>query len=165
MTVRKPEIRDAEKLLHYFQELVEKDPERVERPEDAKSLSVQDEKQWIKSLKQKEEQDEIYTLIAESDGNIVAEGEIERKPRWIERHVAEIRFGMLPGYEDETIEMLNKLMNKTKGVEVLIYFHLETQKTGIKIMETLGFREAGRIENYYKKEGDYIDRIYYTKQI
>ena len=107
----------------------------------------------------------MYALCCETSGKIIAVGEIERKQRWIEKHVAEIRFGVIPSNEDSAFELVKKLeeIAKNNGIEVLFYFHLTTQKNGIKIMRKAGFTDVGIIRKYYKRGQEYIDRVYLQK--
>lgn len=107
----------------------------------------------------------MFVLCCEANGKIVAEGEVERKKRWIERHVAEIRFGVLPSYETEAYQMIKQLMQiaKKNEIEVLIYFHLVTQKSGLNIMNKAGFKIFGTLKNYYKRKKEYINRVYMMK--
>lgn len=160
---------DAERLLSYFQTLVRVDPKRVERPADVAKISLENEVAWIESRIADEALGEMFVLCAKDHaGNVVAEGEIERKKRWIERHVAEIRFGVLPGYEAIAKEMVEQLIATAKqhGLEILFYFHLETQASGIEIMKQVGFEEVGTIKNYYKLSAtESVNRVYLSKHI
>ncbi|MBI4835686.1 MAG: GNAT family N-acetyltransferase [Candidatus Abawacabacteria bacterium] len=169
MTIHKITIEDATGLLTYFQTLVAVDTKRVERPEDVAKITLENEKAWISSRIDDEAQKEMFVLcLKDEQGNIVAEGEVERKKRWIERHIAEIRFGVLPGYESKAKSMVEQLLNTAQqnGLETLFYFHLKTQTQGINIMKALGFKEIGTIEKYYKlNDKKYIDRVYLSKNI
>jgi hypothetical protein len=166
--IRKIEIRDSEPLLNFFKELVVSDPERVERPEDVGKITEEMEREWIKQKLVKEDKKDIFILCGLNDEEkMVIEGEVERLPRWIERHVAEIRFGLLPGYESIGEELVKKLIKTAEEnrIEILIYFHLETQKTGLEIMKKLGFELMGTVKKYYKREAEYIDRVYLVKYL
>lgn len=165
--IRQFAISDAENLLAYFRALVRADPERVERPEDADKLTVKDERSWIEKCLEAEKKNEMYVRCVEADGKIVAVGEIERKPRWIERHVGEIRFGVLPGYEKQAYQLVEELEGAAKrnGIEVLIYFHLATQKAGLAIMKKAKYAEIGRINDYYKRNNQYVDRVLLQKRL
>ncbi len=168
MTIRKIKTSDSELLLNFFKELVALDPERVERPGDVNKITEEAERKWIKQRLIKEEKKDIFVLCGLNDeGKIVIEGEVERLPRWIERHVAEIRFGVLPKYDDIAEELVKKLIEiaKENNIEILTYFHLDTQKTGIEIMKKLGFETMGSIKRYYKRDKEYIDRIYFVKYL
>jgi len=168
MVIRKIENSDSDLLLNFLKELVALDPERVDRPEDVNKITKENEEKWIEQRLIKEGKKDIFVLCGlNGDGRIVAEGEVERLPRWIERHVAEIRFGVLPKYDliaEEIVEKLIKIA-KESGIEILMYFHLETQKTGINIMKKLGFESAGIVKKYYKRGEEYIDRIYLVKYL
>lgn len=170
MEIRKIKKDDAANLLKYFTQLVNTDPERTERPEDVNKITEDAERLWIESRLDKEDKKEFFALCVSNDnGNIVAEGEIEKMPRWIEKHVAEIRFAMLPDVDfiEATKNMIGELIKKAKenDIKVLLYFHLKTQKRGIEIMQDLGFEELGVVKNYYKRGDEYIDRVYLVKYL
>lgn len=169
MNIRKIKLEDAEQLLSYFRKLVELDPKRVERPQDVAKITLEMEVEWIKARIEDEQKDEMYVLCMETEnGEIIAEGEVERKKRWIEPHVAEIRFGVLPGYEEHAKDMIEQLIQtaQAKDIKILSYFHLETQTKGIQLMKKLGFEEMGIIKDYYKlNENEFVDRIYLVKYI
>ena len=90
------------------------DPERVERVSDVEKFSVEDEKDWIKRKLDGEKEGEVFTFCCEDNDRIIAQGEVERQKRWIERHVAEIRFGVLPAYEEQAFKMVEFLIQKAK---------------------------------------------------
>lgn len=168
MTIRKIKIEDNESLLSFFKELVIEDPERVERPEDVDKVTEEMEQEWIRQRLAREDRGDIFILCGlDNEGKMVIEGEVEKLPRWIEKHVAEIRFGLLPGHESVGEELVKELIKTAKenNIEILIYFHLETQKTGLRIMKKLGFIEFGRIRGYYKREKECIDRVYLVKYL
>lgn len=158
---------DAKELIKYFSKLVELDPERVERVEDVRKIKVKDEISWIKKRIESEDRKEMFVRCVREGKEVVALGEVERMKRYIERHVAEIRFGVIQGHEKECNEMIKELISVSaeNGINVLIYFHLESQKRGIEIMKELGFSVVGKIKNYYFREGKYTDRVYLTKII
>ena len=168
MIIRKIEVKDKKSLLNFFKELVALDPERVERSEDVEKITEEMEEEWIRQRLIREDNKDIFVLCGLNDNKeIVTEGEIERLPRWIERHVAEIRFGVLPGYNSIAEKLLEKLIETAKknDIEILTYFHLETQKTGLEIMKKLEFEASGKVKKYYKRGTEYIDRIYLVKYL
>lgn len=162
INIRKIKVSDAKNLLIFLNKLVKFDPERAERPEDIKEIRINAEINWIKDRLRLENKKEMFVLCCEVNGEIVFVGEVEKSKRWIDRHVAEIRFGALPGYEDAVIRALNQLIKKAKKnrIKVLVYFQLVSQKIGLPIMKKIGFYQAGIIKNYYKRRGEYIDRVY-----
>jgi hypothetical protein len=165
--ISKLDHHDAEELLNFFKKLVTADPERVERPEDVKKISLESEEEWVKKLLQKERDGDIVVFVGRKDGSIVIEAEVEKKSRWIERHVGEIRFGMLPGNEELAKEIITMLIQEARkiNIETLIYFHLATQISGLALIKDAGFSECGRIAKYYKRGNEYIDRIYLSMTI
>ncbi|TFY85347.1 N-acetyltransferase [Pseudomonas nabeulensis] len=159
---------DADALLRFFCQLVDQDSERVERPEDALQLDHDKEVAWINGLLEKERAGEVAALcVLNDEAVIVGLGEVERRPRWIERHVAEIRFGLLPGCLDEGCELVRQLEQRATfmGIELLYYFHLATQSQGIAVLEACGFELSGELPGYYKKEQGYVDRVFYSKTL
>ena len=158
---------DAEAFLAYFRRLTEVDPERVERPEDVAQISPEKERIWIQSRIDAERAQEMVVRCVESGDMIIGLGEVERAKRWIERHVAEIRFGLLPGYQGEGHALVRELEEGARMIEIelLVYFHLETQVTGLSSMRSAGYREVGRIPRYYKREKEYVDRVYLSKPL
>lgn len=168
MLIDIPKVADAEKLLRYFSTLVEKDTNRVERIDDVRKISIKMEEDWISSLLLKQSEGAYAArCVYNSLGEIIGLGEIEKRPRWIERHVAEIRFGLLPDNFISGIDLIRTLEGLAcdMGVEVLYYFHLRTQQQGLDIMKECQYKEAGVIENYYKIGETYVDRIYLQKKI
>jgi hypothetical protein len=168
ISFRKPEVSDAAGALSFFLKLVVQDTQRVERFEDVSKLTMLDEIAWLENLAKRIDRDEMRSVIGvNADEEIVMLGEIERRPRWVEKHVAEIRFGLLPSHQVEgakLVLLLEELAKELK-IEVLIYFHLETQQIGLEIMRQSGFVECGRIEKYYKMPSHYVDRIFMMKNI
>ncbi|KTB56172.1 hypothetical protein AO066_29285 [Pseudomonas fluorescens] len=168
MEFKQPSSQDAVALLAFFSQLVERDPERVERPTDVLLLNPDKEAIWIGKLLEKEAAGEAIVLCVLNKASvIVGLGEVERRPRWIERHVAEIRFGLLPDYAEEGRELVRLLETRAKaiGIECLYYFHLATQSQGIAVVKACGFELAGTLPGYYKRESGYVDRVFYTKNI
>ena len=164
--VRELDERDAPALLEYFQTLVRVDPERVERPEDIALLSVDDEREWIRHRMADLVTSDLTAHCAVLNDRIVAVGELQRMKRWIERHVAEIRFGVLPDARDAALALVRAFvaLAKVNNIELLVFFHLATQERAIEVMLECGFQEVARIPGYYKKpDGTMIDRVYLVK--
>lgn len=164
--VKKLQIEQTEKILKFFKKLVVADPERGENLEEVSKITVESERSWIKSLLEKEEKKEMISRLVEVDGEIVGLGHVEKLPREIERHVGDIRVGFLPGYEQAGFEMAKALTEDSKSLKItlLMYFHFETQH-GIETMKKLGFEQTGLLPKYYKKSGEYINRVYLTKAL
>jgi N-acetylglutamate synthase-like GNAT family acetyltransferase len=167
MQIRKITTNDAEALLVYLEELVLKDRERVEDINYFNSFTLSDEVKWIENKIISEEAREIFVRVVEQDNQIIAEGEVEKLKRSVERHVAEIRFGVLPGNEDAGEQVVEELMSiaKSNGIKILLYFHLSTQKAGIEIIKKLGFKLMGEIKSYYQFSDRLVDRVYYVKYL
>lgn len=165
LKIRALDERDAWSLLEYFQILVRVDPERVERPEDVALLSINDEREWIRHRMADLGTSDLTVRCAVVNDRIVAVGELQRMKRWIERHVAEIRWGALPEVRTAALALVRTLetLAKANKIEVLVFFHLATQERAIGVMLECGFHEVGRIPGYYKKPDRTIDRVYLVK--
>lgn len=154
-----------EALLAYFHALVELDDKRVERPEDVAKLSLADEQRWINTLTQRTVNQEGVSFCIKINNDVIGLGEVERKPRWIERHTAEIRFGILPGYKHEGKLLVRELVAVAKNINIttLYYFHLQSQTQGIEIITESNFTYAGKLRNYYKQGAQYLDRVFFER--
>jgi len=167
MQIRKITTNEAEALLVYLKELVLQDRERVEDINYFNSFSLLDEEKWIEDKINGEATGEIFVRVADQDGLITAEGEVEKLKRPIEKHVAEIRFGVLPGNEESGEKIVEDLIKTAQdnGIKILLYFHLSTQKIGIEIVKKLGFELMGEIKDYYQFSDRAVDRVYYVKYL
>ncbi|WP_017255025.1 hypothetical protein [Pseudomonas tolaasii] len=154
-----------EALLSYFHTLVQLDNKRVERAEDVAKLSLADEQRWINTLTQRTVNREGASFCIKIDNDVIGLGEVERKPRWIERHTAEIRFGILPGYKPEGKLLVSALVAAARDIDIttLYYFHLESQAQGIEIITESDFNYAGKLRNYYKQGAHYLDRLFFER--
>lgn len=164
---RQPQPQDASRLLDFFKRLVLLDPERVEQASSVNKISLAMERQWLRRRLTIMKAGELLIRIGDSGDKILVVAEIQRKPRWIERHVGEIRFGMIPGEGEVAKKVLTQIIEEARdcGIETLIYCHLQTQTAGLSIMRSLRFTNAGRIKRYYKRGGSYIDRVYLERRI
>lgn len=158
---------DASAMLDFFQQLVVQDPERVERAQEVLGMSVDMERSWIQKRLKEEMAGERFALCADAGGGIVAVGEVERLKRWYERHVAEIRFGILPGHAQAGLELVRALAGKAaaNGIEILVRYELSTQQTGLEVARQAGFEEAGRVPGYYRRPVGDVDRVCLTQSL
>jgi hypothetical protein len=81
--------------------------------------------------------------------------------------VAELRFGLLPGHVEAGKYLVWRLESIANEMEIrlIYYFHLATQHQGLQVMQDSGYSPVGRLENYYFKDGIYIDRVYLSKKL
>lgn len=165
VAIRGISLVDAEPLRDFFRLLTRQDRQRAVSPEEAAAVTLEQERAWISARLEREKAGEMIVLCCAENGRILAEGEVERLPRKVERHAAEIRFGVLEGYGREALRLVESLVERSEqaGIEVLIYFHLATQAIGLDTMRSAGFQEIGRIPRYYKMGEAYVDRVYMVK--
>ena len=166
--VTPPNLSDAQDLLKFVKCLVTIDTERVEQIDKVDKLTIKDEVQWLSVILEKMKSGNYHTLcLRDSNNLLLGFGEIECRPRAMEKHVAELRFGLLPSYVEAGKYLVQSLENiaRTMAIKLIYYFHLATQHQGLQVMQNSGYSHAGCLEGYYLKEGIYIDRIYLAKQL
>jgi hypothetical protein len=100
-------LSDAQNLLDFFKHLVTVDLERVEQLDKVGKLTLEDEIQRLSSILEKMEFGNHNTLcLRGSDDILLGFGEIERRPTVMERHVAELWFGLLPDHIEEGMHLV-----------------------------------------------------------
>ncbi len=166
MKIRLIEPDDAKKLMVFFGKLVSEDPNRAETLQDVQARTIEKENGRTLQRISDNESDECISLVISNDENIYGDCEIKRLKRLVDRHVGELSFGILTGFEDYGKQMIDGLLQKAKeiGIELVYFVHLESQVRGIKLVSELGFQQSGKIDKYYKLENkNYISRVIYTK--
>jgi L-amino acid N-acyltransferase YncA len=161
-TIKVIEKEDIKATSEWFNKLVDEKPGIVENfkvdPKDNPFLEEQVD--LVKKGK-------MITLIMKVEGKVVSKIDVKPLPRNVDKHVGEVSFGALKGYDKESEELVKMAIEKVKslGLKVLIYYIFDTNKRFISIMEKAGFKKVGKIDNFYKIDNKYIDRIIFQKQI
>ena len=114
------------------------------------------------------ENDQIFTVVAEVNGKVIANSELGRK-RGYSEHVGEIAIGISKGYRNIGIgtEILKILITHAKeiGLKVLKLGVFSTNKRAYHVYQKVGFKETGRVPKEIFKEGKYVDHILMTQEL
>jgi RimJ/RimL family protein N-acetyltransferase len=153
---------DLDDLLEMINSLVEEEADIVR----AEKVSRAEEIDWLAKALSRLEKDEVFYLVAEVDGKVVANSEISRGYSSYDRHVGGIGIAIRHGFRDVGIgtEMMNTLVKQARamGLKVLKLSAFENNKRAIQLYEKVGFVQTGRIPKEFFKEGKYVDELIMT---
>jgi len=161
VVLRTPRWEDLDDFLELINSLVyEADILRTER------VSREEEIDFLSKVLSRLEKDEMFYLIAEVDGKVVAVSEVSKRTGY-EKHVGVIGIAIKSGFRDLGIgtEMMETLIEQAQemGLKVLTVSAFATNTRAIHTYEKVGFVQTGRVPKKYFKEGKYIDEIIMTK--
>lgn len=162
--LRTPRWEDLDDFVELINSLVEEGADismtqKVTRDEEA---------DWLGRTLPNLEKDNIFYLVAEVNGSIIANSEL-RKKRGYSSHVGELGIIIKKGFRDVGIgtEMLKALIARaeTIGLEFLTLRVFSSNERAFHVYEKLGFTEAGRIPNGLFKNGKYLDNIIMVRRL
>lgn len=160
---RTPKWEDVDDLLELINSLVE---EGAEISRDAKIESRDAEVDWLSRALASLEKDEVFYLVAEVNGKVVASSDIHTL-RGYEKHVGVIGIVIKKGFRDLRIgtRMMQTLVNEAKkqSLKVLTLSAFASNKRAIHVYEKIGFVQTGLIPKKHFKEGKYIDEVIMTR--
>jgi RimJ/RimL family protein N-acetyltransferase len=150
---------DLDDLLEMINSLVEEKADIVR----TEKVSRTEEIDWLAKALSRLEEDEVFYLVAEVDGKVVANSEIGRGYSSCDRHVGGIGIAIRDGFRDVGIgtEMMRTLIRQARamGLKVLKLSAFENNERAIHVYEKVGFVQTGRIPRKFFKEGKYVDEI------
>jgi len=162
--LRTPTLEDTDDLMELLNSFVEENAEiasttKVTRDQEAK---------FVSRIITKLERDELFFLVAEVGGKVIASADI-RILHGDERHVGVLGAGVgrdLRGLGIGT-QMMNTLIDQAAalGLKVLTMQVFATNKRAIHVYEKVGFVQTGRIPKKHYRDGRYIDEVIMTKLI
>lgn len=162
VVLRMPRWEDLDDFLEIINSLVDEGADilRTER------VSKEEEIDFLSKVLSRLEKDEMFYLVAEVDGKVVAVSEISKRGGY-EKHVGVIGIAIRNGFRDLGIgtEIMKALVEQAQkmGLKVLTLSAFATNKSAIHVYEKVGFVQTGTIPKKYFKEGKYIDEIILTK--
>jgi len=162
VVLRTPKWEDLDDFLEIINSLVEEGADilRTER------VSKEEEIDFLSKVLSRLEKDEMFYLVAEVDGKVVAVSEISKRGGY-EKHVGVIGIAIRNGFRDLGIgtEIMKTLVEQAQkmGLKVLTLSAFATNKPAIHVYEKVGFVQTGTIPKKHFKEGKYIDEIILTK--
>lgn len=162
VVLRTPRWEDLDDFLEIINSLVDEGADilRTER------VSKEEEIDFLSKVLSRLEKDEMFYLVAEVDGKVVAVSEISKRGGY-EKHVGVIGIAIRNGFRDLGIgtEIMKALVEQAQkmGLKVLTLSAFATNKSAIHVYEKVGFVQTGTIPKKHFKEGKYIDEIILTK--
>jgi len=163
VVLRSPRWEDLDDLLELINSLVD---ERANIVRDRRATR-HEEIDWLSRALARMEKDEIFYLVAEADGKVIANSEIWRRTGAYEQHVGAIGIAIRDGFRDLGIgtEMMKALITqgRTMGMSVLELSVFANNERAVHVYKKVGFTETGKVPRKFFKEGKYIDEIIMTK--
>lgn len=162
VVLRTPKWEDLDDFLEIINSLVDEGADilRTER------VSKEEEIDFLSKVLSRLEKDEMFYLVAEVDGKVVAVSEISKRGGY-EKHVGVIGIAIRNGFRDLGIgtKIMKALVEQAQkmGLKVLTLSAFATNKPAIHVYEKVGFVQTGTIPKKHFKEGKYIDEIILTK--
>jgi RimJ/RimL family protein N-acetyltransferase len=160
--LRTPKWEDLDDFLDLINSLVEERAE-ISRTE---LVSREEEIDFLSKVLSRLEKDEMFFLVAEVDGKVVASSEIDKRSGY-EEHVGVIGIAIKSGFRDLGIgtEMMKTLVGQAEkmGLKVLTLTAFASNERAIHVYEKVGFVQTGRVLKKHFKDGKYVDEIIMTK--
>jgi L-amino acid N-acyltransferase YncA len=149
---------DLDDCLEFINSLVEEGADILVD----KKGSREEEADWLGKRLARAVKGEIIELIAEVDGKMVANSEVERRSGLMS-HVGYLGIGIKADYRGigigtQIIQVL-KEESKKAGLKVLVLDVFATNKTAQALYRKMGFEDAGRTPKAICKNGKYIDLV------
>lgn len=162
VVLRTPKWEDLDDLLEFINSLIEERADIIR----AEKVSREEEIEWLSKVFSRQERGEMFCLVAEINGHVVANSEIIKGIGYA-KHVGVIAISVKKGFRDLGIgtEMIKSLVEQANkwSLKVLTLSVFATNERAIHVYKKLGFIETGRIPRKFFKDGKYIDEIIMTK--
>lgn len=155
------DLKHAEPLAEWFNTFVDQDLGVVENFH----VTAEGEKKYIKDYLSTLKEKECNSYIISLSGVIVGKTDIRPFSRYIDKHVVELGFGILEEHPEAGKQLLQFIEEplKKRNLEVVLYFILARNKYFRKLFQSVGFKEVGKIDKFYKTTDGYDDRIILEK--
>jgi ribosomal protein S18 acetylase RimI-like enzyme len=155
---------DLDDCIEFINSLVE---EGADILMDAK-VSREDEADWLGKRLARSVKGEIIDVIAEVDGKMVANSEVEKRSGLMS-HVGYLGIGIKADYRGIGIgtQIMHVLKEESRkaGLKVLVLDAFATNKIAQALYRKMGFQDAGRIPEAICKNDKYIDLIRMTLEL
>jgi RimJ/RimL family protein N-acetyltransferase len=162
VVLRTPEWEDLDDLLELINSLVE---EKAEIVMDEK-LSRDQEAEWLSDALLGLEKGEVFFLVAEVDGKVVASSDLH-VGKGSHKRAGSVGIAVKSGFRDLGIgtRVIRAIVKEAQriGLKVLVLSVYATNKRAIYVYEKVGFVQTGRVPKKHFREGKYIDEIEMAK--
>ena len=162
--LRTPRWEDLDDLVELINSLVDEKAEiaRAER------VTREDEAEWLPKMLSSLERDELFFLVADVGGKVVASSDIHILSG-DEKHVGVLGIVVGSGFRDLGIgtEMMRTLVEQAValGLKVLTLQVFATNERAVHVYEKVGFIQTGKVPKKHFREGQYVDEVIMTKLI
>jgi L-amino acid N-acyltransferase YncA len=164
VTLRTPKWSDLDELLSLINSLVKEGAEIGRDTE----ISRDAELEWLAKTLVGVERDEVFFLVAETAGKVIASSSFRARGGYAE-HVADLGIVVKKGYRDigVGIGMMTALVERARklGLEMLALTVFASNKRAMHIYEKVGFVQVGRIPKAFLKDDEYVDQIIMVKAL
>ena len=166
--IREPVMEDVEKLLSYYNELMEERTFLIY----TEKVTLDEEKRWLGHQLEKIRKGQLILLVAEVDDKIVGTARLERK-KGRESHLAEFGIAVLKEYRSKGVgkklfeacrqQALKLWEGKVRFIMLTVFENNEIAKNFYK---KLGFKAVAAIPNAIQwNDGSLISQIVMMKEI
>lgn len=150
--LRTPKWEDLDDMLEMINSLVEEKADIVR----GEKVSRLEEIDWLARGLSSLEGDEVFYLVAEVDGKVVANSEIGRGQGGYDRHVGRMGIAIREGFRDIGIgtQMMRTLIEQARimGLKVLNLSAFGGNKRAIHVYEKVGFVQTGASSGSFSEE-------------
>ncbi len=164
VTLRAPAWSDLDALLSLINSLVKEGAEIGRDTE----ISKNDEMDWLAKTLVNIEKNEVFLIVAETAGKVVASSSFRPRTGYSE-HVADFGIVVKRGYRDIGVGegMIQGIFEEARrrGVEMLTLTCFASNKRAVHVYEKAGFKEVGRVPKAFFKDGSYVDQIVMVKML
>lgn len=167
ITIREATREDAANFINFLKDNLNTTKFIPLYPDEFKK-TIEEVMDWLQSFN-----DNNYgiLLLAEFDGLIIGNINLDEHPREMLKHTGSIGMSILAHWRNKGIGalLLESVFNwakSTKQLELLWLQVFGTNTSAIKLYQKMGFQETGRQVNFFKNRiGEYEDSVTMTKMI
>jgi RimJ/RimL family protein N-acetyltransferase len=161
--LRTPKSGDLNDLWEFINSLVEERADILR----SEKVSIEDEGKWLTGALEQLERDEVFFMVAEINGKVVANSEIRSHKNGYDSHVGVLGIAIREGFREIGIgtEIMNTLIEHARkiGLKVLVLSAFGSNKRAIHVYQKVGFTPTGRIPRKFLRDGKFIDEILMAK--
>jgi len=164
VVLRSIKWEDLDDCLEFINSLVE---EGANILRDTK-VSKEEEAEWLGRRLACIEKGEIMDVVAEVDGKMVANSEVEKRSGSMS-HIGYLGIAIKSDYRRIGIgtKIMQTLIKKSKkaGLKILVLDVFDINEAAKALYKKMGFKEAGKISNGIYKNNRYIDLVRMTLEL
>jgi ribosomal protein S18 acetylase RimI-like enzyme len=156
VVIRSIRWEDLDGVIEFINSLADEGFESTQR------VTRSEEADWLGRRLARMEKGELIEAVAEVDGKVVANSEVEKRTG-VMSHLGYLGMATMSGYRGIGIgtELMKTLIEEVRmaGLRVLVLDHYETNTVAKRLYEKVGFKEAGRIPKAIHRDGTYTDLV------